>query len=148
MPATDGDKLSFLKAIVSEAAGTTVRVVMEEVGGYIGEKQPGSVMFEFGRGVGFFHGALMALGCRLELVRPQTWQKVLGLGISGRQRSPPGASEEERHRIQIVNQRIKREWKNKLKEEAEKLYPALKVTLKTCDSLLLLEYANRTRLPF
>jgi hypothetical protein len=37
------------------------------------------------------------------------------------------------------------EWKRKLKEEAQRLFPNMDVTLKTADALLILEYAIRMR---
>ena len=145
MPNTEGEVMSLLKAIVEEGDANTTRAVIEDVGGYIGDAQPASSAFRFGRSVGFNLGVLSALGVRVELVRPQAWQKALGLGVSGRQRCRPGAGKEERKKIQLLNARIKRDWKNKLKQKAQELFPGLPVTLKTCDSLLLLEYAKRTQ---
>lgn len=92
--------------------------------GYIGKRQPGSAMFKFGRNFGFLLGALQALRVRVELIRPQRWQKGLALGTASACRSPTV-------------------WKNKLKAHAQRLYPHLKVTLKTADALLLLDYALR-----
>lgn len=98
-------------------------VYMEEVGGYVGKAQPGSAMFVFGRNTGFLIGAIMALGFRLEMVRPQTWQKNLGIGTSRTCAS-------------------KSEWKNKLKALAQRKFPAANVTLATSDALLILDYAE------
>jgi hypothetical protein len=143
MPDTGG-VISFVKAIVAEANGDPVRAVVEEVGGYMGEDQPASRAFEFGRGYGYLLGILQTLEVRVELVRPQAWQKVLGLGNSGRTRAPKGASAAIRKSVRQANARAKAEWKRKLKEKASQLYPKLDVTLKTCDALLLLEYGRRT----
>jgi len=65
---------------------------------------------------------------RVELVRPQKWQKALGLG------SASGCAS-------------KTEWKNKLKAAAQRLYPHLKPTLATADALLILDFARRTAPP-
>ena len=37
----------------------------------------------------------------------------------------------------------KTEWKNKLKAKAQQLFPGEKVTLATCDSLLIAEYGRK-----
>jgi len=76
-------------------------------------------MFNFGRNHGFTLGLLSALYIRTELITPQQWQKRLFLGTS-KGMSPV-------------------QWKNKLKAEAQRLYPDIKVTLKTADALLILE---------
>jgi hypothetical protein len=100
--------------------------VIEEVSGYIGVAQPGSAAFKFGRNFGFLLGALQTLGVRVELIKPQRWQKALGLGNSR-------------------NFRSKTAWKNKLKGAAQRLHPQLKLTLATADAVLLLEFALRAR---
>jgi hypothetical protein len=57
------------------------------------------------------------------MVRPQTWQKNLGIGTSRTCAS-------------------KTEWKNKLKALAQRKFPDAKVTLATADALLILDYAE------
>jgi crossover junction endodeoxyribonuclease RuvC len=123
MPPTEGDVLELLKEWAADPASTVA--VIEEVSGFAGVGQPGSGMFKFGRGFGFLLGVLQTIGVRVELVRPQKWQKALSLGTAS------GCAS-------------KVAWKNKLKAAAQRLYPALKVTLATADALLILEYANRT----
>lgn len=78
-----------------------------------------SVLFE---NYGFLKGAAMAAGLNVVEVPPQRWQKDLGLGNSR------GMS--------------KTDWKNKLKDKAQALFPHLKVTLKTADALLIWEWYN------
>lgn len=95
---------------------------LEEVGGFAGKAQPGSAMFKFGRQFGFTLGVLQALGIRVELVRPQKWQKPLSLGTAS-------------------SCAARSEWKNKLKACAQRRYPALKPTLATADAILILDYA-------
>jgi hypothetical protein len=135
MPDTPGDVIDAIRGFKFGESwngtpfrlcpGETPIVYMEKVSGYAGGGgQPGSAMFRFGEGYGFIQGVVMTLGMRLELVTPQKWQKALGLG----------------HREKTQS---KCEWKNKLKAEAERLYPGVKVTLATADALLLLEYARR-----
>lgn len=125
MPPTEGDLVVFLRDLTADASD--VLAYVEEVGGYIGVAQPGSSAFKFGRNFGFILGVLQTLGVRVELVRPQRWQKSLGLG------SASGCAS-------------KTEWKNKLKGGAQRLYPNLKPTLATADALLILDYARRTTL--
>ena len=143
MPETDGDVLEHLQAIIAEANGETVRAVIEEVGGFMGEDQPASSAFNFGYRHGLCVGLLQASKVKIEFVRPQKWQKIFSLGKSGRRHAPPGASEAERKEVQRQNARLKTEWKNKLKETAQQLFPGLKITLSTADALLLVEYGRR-----
>jgi hypothetical protein len=120
-PKTEGDVLHTLRDI----GFVDCRAIVEQVGGFIrGNPAPGSAMFNFGRGFGFYLGVLMAYDVRVELVMPNKWQK--GLCFSPRDK-----------------EESKNAFKNRLKEKAQQLYPGLSVTLKTCDSLLLLEYARK-----
>ena len=130
MPATEGDLLSMVTVINRYAVSANNERVayLEEVGGFCGVGQPGSSMFKFGRGFGFILGVLMATGWRVELVKPQKWQKSFGLGTKA------GAGGNTA-------------WKNKLKAMAQRLYPAAKVTLKTADALLILDYAKQQQAP-
>lgn len=120
MPDTAGDIVDQIMAL---KFGGEPLAVMEEVSGYAGNGHPGSGMFKFGRNFGVIEGVLMALGFRLLLVRPQKWQKHFSLGTSS---SCCG----------------KTEWKNKLKAEAQRRFPSIKVTLATADALLILDYAT------
>ena len=94
-------------------------VYIEQVGGYIGKPQPGSAMFKFGTSYGRWLGILEALKIRTVLVRPQVWQKTIGLGstLKGPDR------------------------KRALRDIAKRLYPTHNVTLANCDALLILEHA-------
>ena len=116
MPETHGDVCDRLRELVASATETTV--YLEKVNGFMGNAAPGSAMFNFGRGVGYIEGCLAAMGCPVIEVPPQKWIKAMGLGTRG--------------------EMTKGEWKNKLKSEAQRRYPALTVTLKTADALLIL----------
>ncbi len=61
---------------------------------------------------------LASLGCRVEYLKPDWWQKALRLGKS--------ADHGDR-------------WKAHLKGRAQALFPRVEVTLKTADALLILE---------
>jgi hypothetical protein len=65
----------------------------------------------------------MALSYRLVFVRPQEWQRELGLGTK--------------------KGRTDRDWKNHLKAEAQRLFPTQDVTLRTADALLILDSSTR-----
>ena len=120
MPDTEGDVVDLLRHLSISGPATAY---VEKVGGFTGKGQPGSAMFNFGRGVGVLHGAMLALGIRIVEVTPQRWQKWLGIGTSKGSAS-------------------KTAWKNKLKAEAQRRNPDAKVTLATADALLILEYGQ------
>ena len=124
MPATGGDLVALLRGIKVSSDRSRVETVcvMEATSGYAGRAQPASYAYRFGENAGFLKGVIQTLGMRLELVRPQVWQKAFGLGTASACAS-------------------KTIWKNKLKGEAQRRFPHLEVTLKTADALLILEYA-------
>jgi len=77
-----------------------------------------SSTFKFGRAYGFIRGAMIAVGIPFEDVTPQKWQKALGCLTKGD--------------------------KNVSRAKAQQLFPGLKMTNKTCDSVCIAEYARRT----
>ena len=123
MPRLQGDFVEWVRdwRSVARVEGFTMECVLEEVSGYAGKSQPGSAMFRFGESYGFIKGVIQALEIRLVLVRPQVWQKGFGLGTASSCAS-------------------KSEWKNKLKGEAQRRFPELRVTLGTADALLIGEW--------
>ena len=131
MPATEGEVIDLLRDLAFfdtsiKGAGVTRTAYIEKVGGYIaGRPAPGSRMFNFGRNYGLLMGGLIASGYRIEEVTPQSWMKTLGLNL------PSTLTRTAR--------------KNKLKERARQLFPAIgkKITLKTADALLILEAGRR-----
>lgn len=124
---------------------------MEQVSGYAGEAQPGSAMFNFGRGYGQLEGFLIALKIPFETVVASKWQRAIGVLPSGRQRAiiVPGMTESdkrsEKARVSKMNSQLKQAHKNRMKERAQRLFPHLKVTLATSDALLILDYGLRAR---
>ena len=120
MPDTFGDIIDLLRSIYAPHPNAVC--YLEKVSGFAGKGRPGAHMFKFGEGFGFLQGVIMSASIKLVLVRPQEWQKFFSLGTAA---ACTG----------------KREWKNKLKAEAQRRYPRLDVTLKTADALLLLDYA-------
>ena len=127
MPETQGDILDVIRDVRDTAnleSGSEAVAILELVGGFCGKGQPGSAAFKFGEGFGFWKGAIQMACLRLELVRPQAWQKTFSLGTAASCAS-------------------KTIWKNKLKSEAQRLFPGQPVTLKTADALLILEWYRR-----
>lgn len=80
-------------------------------------KQGVSSTFKFGRAYGFVRGLLIALQIPFEDVTPQKWQKELGCMTKGD--------------------------KNISKAKAQQLFPGVKITNKTGDSVCIAEYAKR-----
>lgn len=124
MPDTEkdiADHFVYLKDLATQN-NAIMEVFLEKVHSMPGQGVASS--FKFGEHFGFLKGVITTLEIRLELVTPQAWMKTMSLGTSSSCAS-------------------KTEWKNKLKGEAQRLYPQQKVTLKTADALLILEYAVR-----
>lgn len=99
---------------------------------------------EFGRQLERPECILETLGVRLILVTPQAWQKALALG----HREHPAPLPRKPSKEQIRNHRnadakCKRDWKNKLLQEAQRRFPGVNVTLATADALLILDYARQ-----
>lgn len=126
MPDTPQDLLEFLRDVT--AYDGTCKCYLEKVGGMPGNG--GSAMFNFGKGYGWIEMALLSLEIPTVTVTPQKWQSVYGVGSSSIMRS--SAAEKKEH-------------KNKLKAVAQGLFPSLgkRITLETCDSLLIAEYGRR-----
>jgi hypothetical protein len=121
----DGDLRDEIAAFVEQAhaENETPVAYMELVGGFIaGNRLPGSAMFNFGSGYGYMRGLLAMARIETRLVRPQEWQT----GIPG-----------------VRGQREKAIRKRALKEHAARLFPHLKVTLKTADALCIADFARR-----
>lgn len=85
-------------------------------------KGVGSVKLHHNRGR--IEGILSTCGIHIVNVRPQKWMKTFGLGT----------------RSSCASDTI---WKNKLKSEAQRLYPDIKVTHKIADALLIMTYGIR-----
>jgi len=104
-----------------------IKCVIEDVPMFVGKALPGSTIFPLAFNCGLVRGIAVSLRMPVILVRPQDWQKHFRLGTKG---DTSGTTE----------------WKNRLKAEAQRRYPHLKVTLKTADALLLLAYAQEKQL--
>lgn len=148
MLSTEGDIIKLLSSAFTASPNCPIAVFMEDLVKHMGAGIPASTMAVYASNWGLIKGAVMMAGHPLHLVTPQRWQKALGLGITGRQKATTiiGISDEqmkdERKRVSKLNSALKKDWKNKLKGEAQRLYPHLDPTLKTADALLILAYAK------
>lgn len=120
----DKSPADMLAAVLESVAGADAIAAVEKVGGFIGVPQPGAAMFKFGFNAGLWTMAVVAARLPFEEVTPQVWQK--GLKI-------PSKSPKE----------SKADWKRRLREVAQRLFPGEKVTLGNADALLIAEYARR-----
>lgn len=127
MPETEGSILELLKETVQQSRleGSEVNAFVELVP--IGMPGKGAAMAKLNANAAFIRGCLMALQVRMILVRPVEWQSFFNLGKRSGCKSDS-------------------QWKNKLKSEAQRRFPQIKVTLDTADALLLLEYVKEQEL--
>lgn len=114
MPVTPQDLLHLLRMYQYNSV-----CYLERVQGMPGNS--GSAMFNFGVGYGQLQMALLAVKIPTITVTPQRWQKELQLGHKGQQTTA--------------------QWKNKLRQKAEQLFPYIEhITLSTADALLIMQY--------
>jgi len=104
----------------------TITIVIEDVPKFAGRMIPSSSTATLHFGYGYLCGHFEARCFRVIKVPPQTWQKTIGIGKKGELSSSA--------------------WKRKLRDEAQRRHPALKVTLDTADALLLLDHARQHNL--
>lgn len=156
MPETRGDVITTLKNIVAAEHGGKLLAYHEKISGYIPDGGA-SMMFQFGANCERVGCILETLGVRIIEVTPQAWQKDLALGKKDLVRVPSapkelkGADKKEWNAAnadaiktaKAHNAKARTDWKNKLKGECQRRFPGIGVTLKTCDALLILDYAMR-----
>jgi len=121
MPETFPDIYNLIRNIASDCGSANIIAVMENVGhGMPG--QSSSATAKFARHNGHLEMALYAAGIRTEMVTPQKWQRYYSNSI--------GTSKGLEKTV----------WKNKLKGEAQRLFPSLSVTLWNADAILMANY--------
>lgn len=123
VPKTDRDVLNWFNWFCSDGSGSVVAII-EKVQGFIGTPHPGSAMFKFGKSYGGLCMALTAAKIPFEEVTPRVWQKALGIVPRGRAET-------------------KSNFKDRLKQKAQQLFPRAEITLATADALLIAEYCRR-----
>jgi hypothetical protein len=149
LPETRKDAIDLVKSVVMPFQAVAY---IEKISGFIPDGGA-SQMFEFGKQVERIGCILETLGVPIFEITPQAWHKELSLGSIERTPVPKpprdlnGAMvprwkltwKKEIEAAKAKNAAAKREFKNKLKAEAQRRFPHIKVTLKNCDALLILE---------
>jgi Holliday junction resolvasome RuvABC endonuclease subunit len=113
---TEKDIVDILKMFKS----SDVKVVLEKVHSMPGQGVSSS--FTFGENFGFIKGIITALGVKYTLITPQSWMKYYGMKKD--------------------KDEAKSDWKKRLRQRAEMLYPDVKITADTADSLLIANYCR------
>jgi hypothetical protein len=113
--------LAPMLADLATLSDIPLEAYIEDVPKGIAGKVNQSAMAKLHRNFGFCLGVMSALKIRHHLVRPQKWQQGIP-GLMGKK---------EAHR------------KRALKDHACRLFPDIKVTLKTADALLIAEWGKR-----
>lgn len=98
-------------------------VVIEDVPCYTGKNIPSNTTFKLGKSCGAVEAIARVFCERVEMVRPQAWQKGVEM------KREKGEKQDA--------------WKRRLRARAQELFPDLKVTLKTADALLMLDVGRR-----
>ncbi len=122
MPETDSDIRDLLREIVSNHYADSFQipvVVIEDIPKTTGGNIPESRVFVMARNFGYVTAVCDSLNLEVKLCPPKRWQKLVGAGVRGT--------------------KSKTQWKNHLKQLAQRLHPSMRVTLKTADALLILE---------
>jgi hypothetical protein len=137
MPLTERDIWDSLSGHI---LGTVA--VIEKVGGYTGEGQPGSRMFNFGKNYGSLLMALTAAEISFEEVAPQRWQQAFAV-------APRKYKKVGKKKVWIET---KRQFKERLRRKAQQIFPQLPIwsepksrgrQLAIADSLLIAEFCRR-----
>lgn len=126
MPSLTHDALFELTERSVEDAFDLYTVVIEDVPKFAGRMIPQSSTATLHFNYGYLCGHFEARGIRVVKVRPQEWQKTIGIGKKGDLSSS--------------------QWKRKLRDEAQRRFPAIRATLDTADALLLLDHARQHNL--
>jgi crossover junction endodeoxyribonuclease RuvC len=145
MPDTPAGILRFLTAAANGGAVAYVENVHPMPGEGV------SSVWTFAKNVAHVEMACAGLGIPVNKVAPQTWQKCIGTSKRASVGDKPvqvcmEADEVFKARKKAWLQRwnaAKRDKKNDLKCIAQERFPSLRVTLSTCDALLIADYGRR-----
>ena len=106
--------------------------VMEHVWSQPGEGV--SSAFKFGEGIGMLRGFLIALQIPFELTVPQKWQKALSI--------PKREIKRGEDKKELPGSETKTEFKRRLKQKAEQLFPTHKIVNENADAILIASYCK------
>ena len=137
MPSTIVDLKELIEEIVEPEL---IDVYVENVGQYrAGNSGPAASMFA--GHCGEIRGLLVGMGIRQEKVAPQTWMKAIP-SMPKFPAIPKSIKGKERDKILSKRKRIR---KNHIKNEMQKVYPHIKITLATSDALGILYWASKKK---
>ena len=114
------EKIEDIESALSFVLHNSI-VYVEDVPPFVGINRPAARIFKLAKNYGIILGILQALTMEYITVRPAVWMKAIGAG----------------KKKEYSNDN---KWKNHLKDIALDCFPQSKVTLKTADALLILEY--------
>ena len=117
---TDRDILNVLQSASMGTPAGKVKAVIEGVHSFPGQGVASS--FKFGQNYGMLLGFLTASDIPFIKVTPRTWQKYYGMKKDKDEGKP--------------------QWKVRLRQRAEELYPDVKLNNQTADSLLISNYCK------
>ena len=141
MPSTEVDRLELMSDVCAEAH----LVIIEKVSEMPGQRG----MFNFGMGYGTLRAVPLLAKIPLHEVTATKWQKefVSPLPMPKKPDMSGMTKDETKEALRLHKNKLgQRQTKHKkrLLEAAQRLFPHHKLTLKTCDALLIAEYARRT----
>ncbi len=126
---TETDIWEYIEAVAASGRqGAGIFATIEKVHAMPGNGVTG--MFKFGMNYGLLRMALVGNRIPFDEVTPQHWQKKLL--VNPRRKDSDSKTGESQT-----------EFKNRLKQKAQQLFPKIKVTLAIADSLLISEYCRR-----
>lgn len=118
-----------------------------------------TAMFHYGQICERPAAILATLNVRTVFVLPGMWQKALGIvntaerpkrpkmprGLDGKAKKQWKSDHAEELRLlKKATSAAQTVWKNHLKDTAQAMFPAIKMTLQICDAFLILRYAQQT----
>jgi hypothetical protein len=141
-PETEKDYCTILQLIkLNNANDENICCYLEQVGAMPG--QGVTSMFTFGKTYGFIRGVLTALNIPFDDVRPQNWQKALGIPPREKRTELVECPKTKKLKKKSIDVESKTEFKNRLKQKAQQLFPDTHFTLKTCDAALIALYGKK-----
>lgn len=128
LPQHDGALLDLFRELQAQA--DEHELYIEDVRSFAGDIMMAASMAKLFGGKRFIDGLAMGLGWRVVDVEPKKWQQHFSFGKKVKRTTKKG---------KVVTDDT--EWKNRLKSEAQKRFPGMKISLGTADALLILDYA-------
>jgi len=145
MPRTETDILLSFGSYwrPSRLALTNAHACIEKVHSFPGQGVAST--FKFGRSYGFLRGCLIASKIPFEAITPRVWQKAMGIEPRKKTkvkiRNFVGTVRQLKDTWDFTESKV--QFKNRIKGVAQRLFPEEKITLATCDALLLAEFCRR-----